>query len=154
MRFHGRPERREGPPGGLVVCRQPRSGPYVEMRWPDSSRRGRRTGGRIKRSGSVRRTFAIASSIVLGLVVALVVVQFFAPRIGIRRALLAVGLIVVLSTVIPASLIIERSLRGGWPDGALWAYFAAEIAVTTMLWRLSSGGWFNYAITAVLIALH
>lgn len=100
---------------------------------------------------AVRRVVVIAGTTMVGVIVTLVAVQFFTPRIGIS-ALVTVGLIVVIAAVIPACATFERSLLGGWLDGALWAYFASEIVFTTFLWRLSTGGWFNYAIPAVVIA--
>ena len=48
--------------------------------------------------------------------------------------------------------LLEKSLLGGWLDAALWAYWAGEMALTVVLWRLSTGGWFNYALQAVVIA--
>ena len=93
----------------------------------------------------------IAGTIVIGVVVALAVVQFFMVRIGIS-ALLVLGLIVVIAVIIPACVLFEKSLLGDWLDAALWVYLAAEMAFTAILWRLSTGGWFNYAIQAVVIA--
>ena len=34
------------------------------------------------------------------------------------------GLIVVIAVVIPACVLFEKSLLGGWLDAALWAYWA------------------------------
>jgi hypothetical protein len=54
--------------------------------------------------------------------------------------------------VIPACAGLERSLMGDWLDAALWAYWAGEIVLAAILWRQSTGGWFNYALQAALIS--
>ena len=41
--------------------------------------------------------------------------------------------------VIPACILFEKSLLGGRLDAKLWAYWAAEMAFTLVLWRLSTG---------------
>ena len=33
----------------------------------------------------------------------------------------------------------------------LWAYSCGELAITVVLWRMNDGGWYNYAIEAVVI---
>ena len=62
-----------------------------------------------------------------------------------------IGLLVVIVAVIPACVLFEKSLVSDRLDRVLWIYFAAEIVFTLILWRLSTGGWFNYAIPAVVI---
>jgi hypothetical protein len=102
------------------------------------------------RRGRAQRGLVMAGAIVIGAVAALAVVQFFVARIGIS-ALLTAALLIVVAVIIPACFVIEISLVGDWLDWALWGYFAAEMVFTTILWRLSTGGWFNYAIEAVVI---
>ncbi len=101
------------------------------------------------RAGPARRAFVIAGTGVIGVVVALAAVQFFTVRIGIS-ALLAAGLLVAIVAVIPTCVLFEKSVMGDGLDRALWVYMAAEMAFTMLLWRLSTGGWFNYAIPAVV----
>ena len=103
------------------------------------------------RRGCLRRACVIAGTITIGVVVALAASQFFVVRIGIS-ALLVVGLIVVIASIIPACVLFEKSLLGDWLDRTLWAYFAAEMAFTMILWRLSTGGWYNYALQALVLA--
>jgi hypothetical protein len=102
------------------------------------------------RNRPARRAFVIVGTSVIGVVVALAALQFFIVRIGIS-AMLVAGLVAMIVAVIPACVLLEKSLVGNWLDRALWLYFAAELALTTILWRLSTGGWFNYAIPAVVI---
>ena len=100
--------------------------------------------------GRAQRGLVMAGAIVIGAVAGLAVIQFFVIRIGIS-ALLTASLMMVVVVVIPACYVFEKSLVSEWLDRALWGYFAAEMVFTTILWRLSTGGWFNYAIEAVLI---
>jgi hypothetical protein len=65
--------------------------------------------------------------------------------------LIVLGLILVIVLVIPACALLERSRWFGSLEAALWAYAAAELAVTAVLSRLSTGAWYNYAIEAVVL---
>ena len=102
------------------------------------------------RPGSARRALVFVGTGVIGVVVVLTALQSFTVRIGIS-AMLVGGLLVVIAVIIPACVAFDKSLVGDWLDRGLWVYFAAELAVTVLLWRLSTGGWFNYAIPGVVI---
>jgi hypothetical protein len=104
-----------------------------------------------RRSSSGRRALVAAGTVVIGLVVALTVCQFVVVK-PTFFGLLALLLLVILAVVIPACALFEKSLFGDFADLALLAYFAAEMALTSVLWRLNAGGSFNYAIEAVVIA--
>ena len=145
-----RPECEPGSPGGLAVRRQFVSGARLEMRGADSFGRGGRARHGTGPHGLVRRGFMIASSLVIGAVVVLSTIQYFIVRIGISASLTA-GLIVVIAAIIPACFLLEKSFLGDRLDWGLWVYFATELVFTTVLWRLSTGGWFNYAIQAVIV---
>ena len=98
-----------------------------------------------------RLAFVIASTAVIAAVVALAILQLLMVRHWIS-VLLLLGLFVVIAVIIPGCAIVEKSVVGGRLDAALWVYLAAELAVTAVAWRLSTGGWFNYAIEALVIA--
>jgi hypothetical protein len=102
------------------------------------------------RRGRFRSGSKAVGSLLIAAVVTLSAVQFFVARIGVS-GLLAGGLIVIVAAIIPGCYVLAKSLRGDAMDRALWIYFAAELAFTTILWRLSTGGWFNYAIPAVVV---
>ena len=89
-------------------------------------------------------------TILIGLVAALTVIQIFHVQRHVSQ-LIVVGLIVVIALVIPACALLARSFRGGWLDAALWIYWAGELGLAAILWRLSTGGWFNYALQAVVV---
>ena len=81
----------------------------------------------------------------------LVVLQLFVVTMSIS-GLLVLGLIGVLAVIVPAAELLEPSISVGRSGVALVAFLACELALTTVLWRLSSGGWYNYALQAVIIA--
>ena len=58
----------------------------------------------------------------------------------------------VIALIIPACALLARSFLGGWLDAALWMYWAGELGLAAIIWRLSTGGWFNYALQAVVVA--
>ena len=86
----------------------------------------------------------------IGLVAALTVIQILHVQRHVTQ-LIVVGLIVVIALIIPACALLARSFRGGWLDGALWIYWAGELGLAAIMWRLSTGGWFNYALQAVVV---
>jgi hypothetical protein len=92
-----------------------------------------------------------AGTILVGTVTALAVLQFFQAdqRVAV---MIVLGLIVVIAVVVPVCARLERTFIGGGLDRALWAYGFAEMAFTLILWRLSTGGWYNYALQAGIIA--
>jgi hypothetical protein len=103
------------------------------------------------RPRAARLALVIASTAVVAAVAALAILQLFMLRQWIS-VLLLLGLLLVIAVIIPACVLLEKSLLGGWLDAALWAFFAGELALTTVVWRLNSGGWFNYALEALVIA--
>ncbi len=98
-----------------------------------------------------RIALVIASTALLMAVVALAILQLFMVRQWIS-VLILLGLILAIALTIPACALLEKSLLGGRLDAALWAYWAGELALTMFAWRLSTGGWFNYAIQAMVIS--
>jgi hypothetical protein len=69
-------------------------------------------------------------------------------ELGIVVALAACVLMVV---IFPACALIERSaLLGDRIDAALWVCTAAELALATVCYYLSTGSWMNYAIQSVV----
>ena len=97
-----------------------------------------------------RLALVVASTALIGAVVALAILQLLMVRQWIS-VLLLLGLLSNIAVIIPACALLENSLVGGRLDGALWAYWAGELALTAVVWRLSSGTWFNYALQALVI---
>jgi hypothetical protein len=102
------------------------------------------------RPGAARRGFVVAGTLLIGAVVALTLLQFFQaiPHISF---LIVLGLIPLMALVLPICARLERSFTGGFSEKVLWGYAAAEMGLTLVLWRNSTGGWFNYAVEAVVI---
>jgi hypothetical protein len=101
--------------------------------------------------GIGRGIFVSLATALIGALAALALVQFFLVQMHITF-LLVFGLIVLMTLVMPACARLDRSPKGGSLEVALWAFCAAEMALTLILWRQSTGGWFNYAFQAVVIA--
>ncbi len=99
----------------------------------------------------VRRAFVAGATILIGLIVALTVCQLVIVKVSFA-ALLILGLLAMMAVVMPVCVLFERSQIVGPVDAALWVYLLGEIAITMILWRLNDGGWYNYAIEAVVIA--
>ena len=102
------------------------------------------------RSSLARQTLIAASTALIGVVVALTVCQFVVAKTDFA-GLLVLGLLVLIAVVIPVCVFFERSLFADFIDLALWTFVAGEMALTAVLWRMSTGGWYNYAIEAVVI---
>jgi hypothetical protein len=98
-----------------------------------------------------RLALVIVGTALIGTVTALAILQLFMVKPWIS-AFLLLGLLLVIVGIIPACGIFEKSLLGGRLDAALWAYWAGELALTAVVWRLSAGTWFNYALQALVIA--
>ena len=63
------------------------------------------------------------------------------------------GLAVTMGCFIPAcAAALARARRAGGVDFPLAVYCAGEIALATVLFRLSTGAWYNYAVQAVIFA--
>ena len=97
-----------------------------------------------------RQTLIAASTALIGVVVALTVCQFVVAKTDFAR-LLVLGLLVFIAVVIPVCVFFEKSLFADFIDVALWTFVAGEMALMAVLWRMSTGGWYNYAIEAVVI---
>jgi hypothetical protein len=80
----------------------------------------------------------------------LAVLQFFVLRTWVSGSIV-VGLSVILVGLIP---ICHLTVRLSGPqqrvDAALWVFLAAELALLTLLCKLSTGAWYNYAIQAAV----
>ena len=98
-----------------------------------------------------RLAVVTAGTALIGAVTALAILQLFMVKPWIS-AFLLLGLLVVIVGIIPACGLFEKSLLGDRLDAALWAYLAGELALTAVVWRLSAGTWFNYALQALVIA--
>jgi hypothetical protein len=98
-----------------------------------------------------RLAFVIVGTALIGAVTALAIIQLFMVKPWIS-AFLLLGLLLVIVGIIPACGLFEKSLLGGRLDAALWAYWGGELALTAVVWRLSAGTWFNYALQALVIA--
>jgi hypothetical protein len=105
----------------------------------------------LARPRPARFALVIASTALLGAVVVLAILQLFMVRQWIS-ILILLGLLLVISAIIPGCALLEKSLLGGRLDATLWAYWVGELVVATVVWRLSSGAWFNYAIQGLVIA--
>jgi hypothetical protein len=99
----------------------------------------------------VRLALVIAGAALIGTVTALAILQLFMVKPWIS-AFLLLGLLLVIVGIIPACGLFEKALLGDRLDAALWAYWAGELALTAVVWRLSAGTWFNYALQALVVA--
>ena len=131
--------------------RQSAVGSHLEVCRPDSIGGGSRAGdGLVPARIGATRFVHRGDDRDSWLVVTLAAVQFFTARVGVGGLLVA-GLIVVIAAIIPACVVSEKSRWGGRLDGHLSVYFAVEMVFTLILWKLSTGGWYNYAIQAVVL---
>jgi len=91
-----------------------------------------------------------AGASLVGLVLVLVTLPFAIASIWFSVALL--GTIAVIAPVWVAASLLRgwRDMIGERLDGLLWLYFLGEIAVVVVLYRASTGAWFNYAIQSVV----
>jgi hypothetical protein len=81
-----------------------------------------------------------------------VILQFFVVQMSISL-LIAYGLFATLLFILPACILLEgRPLVGEHLDRALWIYWVGEIVLMSVLCRMSTGAWYNYAIQAVVFA--
>ncbi len=104
-----------------------------------------------RRPNTGKRAFTAASTVLIGVIVAFTVCQFVVVKPAFF-ALLVVGLLAMMVVVIPACIFVERSIFAGFFDMALWTFVAGELAITAVLWSMSTGGSYNYALEAVVIA--
>ncbi len=107
----------------------------------------------IVRGGGWGRFLLAATGLgLIGLIVAMTILQFFVLQMSIS-VLIAYGLLVTLLLVVPACISLERGLFLGEPlDRALWIYWIGEMVLMAALCRMSTGAWYNYAIQATVFA--
>jgi hypothetical protein len=102
------------------------------------------------RPGKGRRLLAATVTWLIGATAAITVLQLFVVQMWLS-ALIVAGLLLTMGCMIPLCGGVERpSMPGGPIDRALFAFFVGELALAILLCRVSTGGWFNYAIGAVV----
>jgi hypothetical protein len=102
------------------------------------------------RPGIGRRFVALSGTLCVGLILVLLAVHTVAPSPRIA-ALTVIATIGAMAVLIPVCALIGRSeFLGRRIDGRFWVYLAGEVALATVLFRLSRGAWSNYAIEAVV----
>ena len=94
---------------------------------------------------------AAVGTLLIVLVTALAALQLVLVQMWVST-LIVLGLLLVIGLIIPACLLWERSLISGWLDIVLGAYWVGELAFASLLWQVSTGAWFNYAVESVVIA--
>jgi hypothetical protein len=102
------------------------------------------------RSGMIRKTIAIAGTGWVGFILVLLALRRAGsdPTLGALTVVATMGAMIV---VIPLCAMIGRSsFLGGRIDGEFWLYLIGEVALSTVLFGMSSGAWSNYAIQAVV----
>ena len=102
------------------------------------------------KTGYAPSIFVRASTLLIGLITALTIMQVFVARAWLG-GVIAAGLVLVIAIVIPICGIIERDAIGCWPDGVFGVFCSCELLFAISLWSLSTGGWFNYALEAVVL---
>jgi hypothetical protein len=105
----------------------------------------------LARPNAGRRMLASACTVLIGLIATLVVFQLFVVEMWVSELIVA-GLLITMSCLIPACALFHGRRPFDRVDAALWVYCALELAVTAILFRLSTGAWYNYAIQGVLFA--
>jgi hypothetical protein len=104
------------------------------------------------RPGLRSKTFVAAATVMVSAVALLAIVQLFAVRMWLSTTIV-LGLVVILTSIIPAAGLASRRRAAGPSLGAvLLAFLAAEIVLIAGLCKLSTGAWYNYAIQAVMFA--
>ncbi len=104
-----------------------------------------------RQPGFARKAFATVSTLLFAFITALTIVQIFTARPWVG-GLIAAGLVVVMAIVVPASGVVGHDLIKSVPDRMLCAFGVSEVVFAIWMWSLSTGGWFNYALEAVVIA--
>jgi hypothetical protein len=101
--------------------------------------------------GAGRRAVTVLGTLIVGWVVFLAFIQFFMVH-NIVSALIGYSLIglVALVAIFPSAD--RQSWRASWPfDRVVGVYLAAELLQMIVLFRLSTGAWYNYAIQGVVL---
>jgi hypothetical protein len=103
-------------------------------------------------AGRGSRFLTAAGSGLIGLVTALAVVQIFALKMWVSASIVG-GLAIIMGCFMPACAVsVGRARRSERIDTALLAYCASELALSAILFRLSTGAWYNYAVQGVVFA--
>src|SRR5262245_46903433 len=102
------------------------------------------------RPGNARKAVALTGTGWVGLILVLLALRRVAPDPEIA-ALSVVTTTGALTVVIPICVLLGRSsFLGSRIDAGFWLYLAGEVGLSTVLFRVSSGAWSNYAIQAVV----
>jgi hypothetical protein len=102
--------------------------------------------------GRARGAFAAVLTALIAATTALTVAQLLVVKMWLSASIVA-GLILIMGCMIPLCVFLRWwSTPGGQVDRALCAFCVSELALALALCRVSTGGWFNYAIQAVVFA--
>ncbi len=102
------------------------------------------------RRGVGRKIGLVAGFGLIALILAAQGLETILHRPEFGAAIAFMGCLIML-VVLPVCALIERSaLLGNRLDAALWMYTAGELALTVVLFELSTGAWLNYAIQSVV----
>ncbi len=101
------------------------------------------------RPGWLRRAFVATAGTAAAVMMLILIWQCqYSPP---NQLLLTGGAAGMSLLLVVCALIEPRVLLGGRLDAALWAYWAAEFALTVVLCRSSTGSWTNYAIQGIVL---
>jgi hypothetical protein len=104
------------------------------------------------RRSFLSQAFALASALLVALVVALVSLELVVES-NIQRTWLTGAALLSAFVVVPICALAEPGPRPSRRlDASLWLYLFAELALTAFLSRSSTGAWLNYAIQSVVLA--
>jgi hypothetical protein len=101
-------------------------------------------------SGNAARALGAAGASVVGVVLALVMLQHVIGSVWLTAVLIGAMAVVALFWVAARLLGRRRSMIGKPLDSLLWLYFLGEMAMVMLLYRASTGAWVNYAIQAAV----
>jgi hypothetical protein len=105
----------------------------------------------VAQPGLGRTIIAVVGTVVIGMIVGLFAVQAIADDLD-AGALALIGTFFTVMVIPVCALVARSSFLGSRIDGSLWIYLAAELALCTVLFRMTTGAWDNYAIQAVVVA--
>jgi hypothetical protein len=102
--------------------------------------------------GIGRRALVLSGTVLTGAIAARTFAVPFEQSVSKWEIALAVTMLTaIVVIVIPACYLLSpQPLTGSRVDRALWIYLAAELAVVSILARMSTGAWLNYGIQAVV----
>jgi len=103
-----------------------------------------------REAGWGRNLLAALGTGLIGLIVAMAVLQFFVLQTSIST-LIVYGLLATIVLVLPVCILLEgRPFLGEQLDRSLWIYWVGEMMLMSILCRMSTGAWYNYSIQAVV----